>query len=83
MTARRTEAERWRDEAHDALAKLTRAMDFFLFAASSLVRLTEEHAANDFSHCRADGQPWPCQTMLVVQEIGVRFRQLQESTNGG
>lgn len=78
----RTEAQRWREEAHEALAKLTRAMDFFLFAASSLVRLTEVHAANDFSHCGADGEPWPCQTMLVVQEIGVRFRQLQESTNG-
>lgn len=82
MPTRRTEAERWRDEAHDALAKLTKAMDFFLFAASSLVRLTEEHAPNDFSHCSADSQPWPCQTMRVVQEIGTRFKQLQEEQSG-
>lgn len=81
MAARQTEADRWRSEAHEALAKLSRAMDFFLFAASSLVRLTEEHAPNDFSHCAADGQPWPCQTMRVVNEIGTRFRLLQEDTS--
>jgi hypothetical protein len=78
---RRTEDDRWRDEAHDALRKLSRAMDFFLQVASLLVGLTEEHKPNDFSHCAVCGQPWPCRTMQVVEEIGTRFRNLQENNS--
>lgn len=80
MAARRSEDDRWREEAHDALRKLSKAMDFFLQVSSLLVGLTEEHRPNDFSHCEADGQPWPCKTMTVVQKIGTGFRELQEST---
>lgn len=58
-------------------------MDFFLFATSSLVRLTEIHKPNDYSHCEVDGEPWPCQTMIIVQEIGARFAALQKRISNG
>ena len=77
-----SEADQWRSQAHQALQQVSRVMDFFLFATSSLVRLTEEHKPDDFSHCVADRQPWPCQTMTIVQEIGTRFTALQKRIHG-
>lgn len=74
-----SEDDRWRREAHEALQKVSRVMDFFLFTAASLVRLTEEHKPDDYSHCAECHQPWPCQTMRIVQEIGTRFKSLQEN----
>lgn len=78
-----SEDDKWRKEAHEALQKVSRVMDFFLFTAAALVRLTEEHKPDDYSHCALCRQPWPCQTMSVVEEIGTRFRQLQEHINDG
>jgi hypothetical protein len=78
---RKTEADKWREQAHNALAQFAKAMEFFMYSSAQLVRLTEVHAPDDFNHCLCCKEPWPCTTMEIVQSIGARFTQLQEETH--
>jgi hypothetical protein len=79
--ARETQADVWRKKAEEALRQVSRALDFFLFATSQLVSLTNIHTPDDYSHCTCCKQPWPCETMQVVQRIGARFQIYQEDTS--
>lgn len=78
---RETEAEKWRVQAEEALAKFSRAMDFFMFATAQLVRVSEVHAPDDFNHCAVCKIPWPCETMTVVRNIGSAWEATQKETN--
>lgn len=51
-----------------------------MFSAAQLVRLTETHSPDDFSHCKCCKAPWPCESMQIVQSIGSRFADLQKET---
>lgn len=73
---RETQADVWRKKAEDALQKVSRVLDFFLFATSQLVRLTDVHKPDDYSHCVCCHEPWPCQTIQVVEGLGERFKTL-------
>ena len=82
MTAapRKTEAERWKEQAETALARFAKSMQFFLFSVSQLVKLTEIHAPDDYTHCTACREPWPCRTITIVKTIGSSFDQLRKDT---
>lgn len=83
MAAQRlTDADKWRKQAHDALAQTAKVMQFFLHASAELVRLTEIHSPDDFTHCKACKSPWPCETMSIVQGIGAYWTQIQKETDG-
>lgn len=56
-------------------------MDFFLWASAQLVELTQIHSPDDFSHCTACGEPWPCRTTKIVKSIGDRFGDLYQEEN--
>jgi len=81
MPPRVSEADRWRAQAHEALAKFTKAMEFFMWAAAQLVKLTEIHSPDDFNHCEACKAPWPCATIQVVRSISERWTVLQQESN--
>lgn len=74
----RSETEMWRQKAEEALAKFSRAMDFFLFATAQLVRLTEIHFPDDYNHCNACKVPHPCATLEVVKSIGSAWEVTQK-----
>lgn len=78
---RRTEADRWREQAHQALARFAKAMEFFMFSAAQLVRLTEIHRPDEFNHCHCCKEPWPCLTMSIVEQIGSKWAALQKETD--
>lgn len=80
MPPRQAEADVWRKQAEEALAKFSKAMDFFMFAAAQLVRVTQVHAPDDFNHCICCKVPWPCETMQVVQKIGSGWEAVQKET---
>lgn len=81
---RKTEAEIWREQAHEALAQVSKTMQFFLHASAQLVMLTQIHEPDDFTHCKACNSPWPCATITVVQNIARHWAALQqeEETDG-
>lgn len=72
-----SEAARWRDKAYESFAAFTKAMQFFMWAAAQLVKLTDIHSPDDFNHCAACKEPWPCQTSGIVKAIGERWQVLQ------
>jgi hypothetical protein len=80
-----TESEKWRRQAHDALARLSKAMNFFLNASAQLIRLSQVHEPNEFSHCTCCNTPWPCETASIVKSIGQAWETLrseEEKENG-
>lgn len=83
MASVKTEADKWRQQAHEALAQVSKVMQFFLHASAELVRLTEIHSPDDFTHCKACKAPWPCETMLIVQGIGARWAELEKEVQDG
>jgi hypothetical protein len=53
-------------------------MQFFLHSAAELVKLTDIHSPDDFTHCKACKAPWPCETAKIVQRLGQAWAQLRE-----
>lgn len=76
--AKKTEADKWREQAHEALGRLSKAMQFFLHASAQLVTLTEIHSPDDFTHCKACKAPWPCETITVVHQIANEWAAIQK-----
>lgn len=73
-----SEADRWREKAYESFAAFTKAMEFFMWSAAQLVKLTHIHTPDDFNHCAACKEPWPCESSKIVKAIGERWTVLQK-----
>ena len=76
------EVDKWRTKAESNMATTQRLLTAVLWAAKELVRLTDMHVADDFSHCTVCKTPWPCQTITEVRSLSEVFDKAVEATNG-